>query len=113
MIERGVAIRERTLGPAHPLHADDLHTLAKLSQREGDYDVAAQLYEQAIEMTQARFGAGHPWIVRNLRDYAGLLRQIGQSARATELESRAEAAAAGDQTPRTRRDSSSPSASKP
>ena len=54
-------------------------------------EAAEQLYEQALELTERVLCARHPWMVRDLRDYAELMKATGQTAKALELKRRAAA----------------------
>ena len=64
LLERALAIREKTIGPGHPDTASDLNSLADLLRTQGDLAGARPLYERALEIYEKALGPDHPDTVR-------------------------------------------------
>jgi tetratricopeptide (TPR) repeat protein len=67
LLERALAICERTLGPDHPATATSLNNLALLLYRQGEYAAARPLYERALAIRKRTLGPDHPQ-TRQARD---------------------------------------------
>jgi len=67
LLERALAIREKSLGPEHPDTASSLNNLALLLQAQGDLAGARPLYERALAICEKTLGPAHPdtVLVRN------------------------------------------------
>ena len=60
LFERALAIREKALGPEHPLTATTLNNLAVLLQDQGDLAGARSLNERALAIREKALGPEHP-----------------------------------------------------
>ena len=70
---RAIRIREKLLGPAHPLLGNSLETLAKIQDQTEDLDAAENTYARVISIRRANRGAAEPQLAETLADYAALL----------------------------------------
>jgi tetratricopeptide (TPR) repeat protein len=60
LYKRSLAIREKALGPGHPLLAVGLHNLAGLYQGQGRYAEAGPLYKRSLAITEKALAPDHP-----------------------------------------------------
>ncbi len=71
--------------------ATGLYNLADLYRTQGRYSDAEPLYKQALAIWEFVLGPEHHHVASGLESYAALLREIGETAQAHELEARAKA----------------------
>lgn len=86
LAERAVALREKTLGPSHPLLAKSLFHLAAFRSDSGDYPGAKPLFERALAIQEQALGPNDPDVALTLNvfgssrngagDYEGARRLI-------------------------------------
>jgi CHAT domain-containing protein len=86
LAERAVALREKTLGPSHPLLAKSLFHLAAFHSDAGDYVGAKPLFERALSIQEQALGSNDPDVALTLNvfgssrnaagDYEGARRLI-------------------------------------
>jgi DNA-binding winged helix-turn-helix (wHTH) protein/tetratricopeptide (TPR) repeat protein len=74
LLERALAIREKVLGPKHPVTAKALNNLAYLLQAQGDLWAARPLCERALAIREKVLGPEHPDTALSLNNLALLLR---------------------------------------
>ena len=79
-------IREKALGPDHPLVGTSLNNLAELYRSHGRYAEAEPLYERSLAIREKALGPEHPDVGMVLNNLAGLvpraaLRHAGIDAR--------------------------------
>jgi tetratricopeptide (TPR) repeat protein len=79
--ERALAIRERFLGPEHPITASSLNALGVLLDNQGD-PVARPLLERALAIRDKALGPEHPDVAESLYNLGVLLQVQGDSAAA-------------------------------
>jgi CHAT domain-containing protein/tetratricopeptide (TPR) repeat protein len=84
-----LALRERALGPAHPLVAASLDQLAELLRASGDYAAARPLAERALAVREQALGPAHPEVGLSLNNLAALLEEAGDPVAARPLHERA------------------------
>lgn len=60
--ELALQIRERVLGPEHPMVARSVYATAQILDRQGDYETAASRLERALEIRRAALGDEHPTV---------------------------------------------------
>jgi tetratricopeptide (TPR) repeat protein len=89
LFDRALAIREKALGPEHPLTATSLNNLALLLQAQGDLAGAQPLYERALAIREKVLGREHLHIASTLSNLAVALRAQGDLAGARPLHERA------------------------
>ena len=89
LAQRALAIRERTLGPTHPVTADSLNNLAALYDTTGAYAKAEPLYQRALAIREKALGPDHPDTAESLNNLAELYRRTGAYAKAEPLYQRA------------------------
>ena len=82
--ERGLAIREATLGPDHPLVAVTLNDLSIALLHLGDFGRAIALSERALRINEKVFGADHVNVAYSLSILAHL-HYPAEAERAREL----------------------------
>jgi tetratricopeptide (TPR) repeat protein len=87
--ERSLAIREKVLGPEHPLTAKSLNNLALVLSQQGDLAGARPLVERALAIREKVRGPAHLDTAVSLNNLAGLLNQEGDLAGARPLLERA------------------------
>ncbi len=91
LYQRALAIREKTLDPAHPDVAQSLNNLALLCDAQGHYAQAEPLYQRALAIREKTLGPENPRVADTLENYAVLLQKMGQDAEADKMEARAKA----------------------
>jgi tetratricopeptide (TPR) repeat protein len=89
LLERCLAIREKTLGPEHPDTAVILDKLAGLRMEQNDLVGARPLFERALAIHEKVLGAEHRNTASGLNNLAGLLGAQGDLAGARPLFERA------------------------
>jgi tetratricopeptide (TPR) repeat protein len=89
LFERALSIREKTLGPEHPLTAMSLDNLASLLRERGDLASARPLCERALTIREKTLGPEHPLTAVSLDNLASLLRERGDLAASKPLCERA------------------------
>ena len=82
LFKEALAIREKVLGPRHPLTAQCLNNLAALYQTMGDYAEAEPLYKKALETRQEILGPQHPDTALSLNSLAHLELDLGHTLEA-------------------------------
>jgi tetratricopeptide (TPR) repeat protein len=87
--EHALAIREKQLGPDHPLTAVSLNGLAGLLQDQGALGEARPLYERALAIHEKQLGPKHPDTAVSLNNLAWLLYYQGALGEARPLHERA------------------------
>jgi tetratricopeptide (TPR) repeat protein len=80
LLERGLAIREQTLGPDHPDTASSLNNLGGLLDSQGDLAGARPYYERALAIREKVLGSDHPDTATSLNNVGGLLNSQGDLA---------------------------------
>jgi tetratricopeptide (TPR) repeat protein len=70
-----LVIREKVLGPEHPVTAISLGSLALLLHQHGDHAEAQRLYERALAINEKALGPEHPDTAESLTWLAVLLRK--------------------------------------
>ncbi len=78
LVERALAIWERTLGPDHPDTAESLDNLAWLLKAQGEYAAARPLLERALAIRERTLGPEHLETARSLDRLAKLLSYQGE-----------------------------------
>jgi tetratricopeptide (TPR) repeat protein len=89
LLERALGIREKRLGPNHPLTADSLSNLANVVYDQRDLEGARPLYERALTIYEADLGPHHPRTATTLSNLANVLRAQGDLDAARPLQQRA------------------------
>jgi tetratricopeptide (TPR) repeat protein len=90
IVERAVAIKERTLDPFHPDLATSLINLGVQRTLAGDPAAGRPLLERALAIREAAFGPDHALVAGVLQQLAGLLITLHDDAGATVLIERAQ-----------------------
>jgi tetratricopeptide (TPR) repeat protein len=72
LFRRALAIREKSLGLAHPDVATSLNNLAELYNTQGRYADAGPLYRRTLVIREEAFGPDHPYVVSSLNNIARL-----------------------------------------
>jgi len=80
LLERGLAVREKVLGPEHPDTATSLHNLAFLLQAQGDLAGARTLCERGLAIREKVLGPEHPDTAKSLNNLALVLQGHGDPA---------------------------------
>jgi tetratricopeptide (TPR) repeat protein len=87
--QRALRIREKALGPEHPLVASSLSNLGRLYYSQGQYANAKPLYKRALTILEKALGPEHPDVASNLHGLAQLYDKQGQYEKAEPLFRRA------------------------
>ncbi|HKZ80574.1 MAG TPA: tetratricopeptide repeat-containing protein, partial [Pyrinomonadaceae bacterium] len=74
LVERALAIREKALGPNHPLVANSLNSLADFYRSDGSDERAEPLYQRALAIREKALGPDHPDVAASLNGLAKLYR---------------------------------------
>ncbi len=91
LLQRALAIREKSLGPEHLDVAKSLSNLGAIYRAQGRYPEAEPLLRRALTIGEKVLGPEHPDLAISLENYAGLLRRLGRDGEASGLEARAKA----------------------
>ena len=87
---KAMAIRQNAWKEPHPQIAESTRQLAQIRAAQGNYDEAEMLFEKAIKMYGAVFGANpHPDTAKALEFYAAFLQDTERSEKAEPLRARA------------------------
>jgi tetratricopeptide (TPR) repeat protein len=89
LFERGLAIREKVLGPEHPETAESLNNLASLLWAQDNLAGARPLCERALAISEKVFGREHPKMATSLNNLALVLSDQGDLTDARPLFERA------------------------
>ena len=89
LLKRGLAIREKALGPEHPNTATSLNNLALLYDRQGRYKEAEPLYQRALGIVEKALGPAHPDTAQSLNSLGLLYDHQGRYEEAEPLYQRA------------------------
>jgi serine/threonine protein kinase/Tfp pilus assembly protein PilF len=95
LYRRALGIGEK-IGTDDPMVGWTLHELAKLHARQGKTAQAEQAYRRALSIREKALGADPTAVAETLEDYAELLRNIGRSGEAVQMEARAKSIRAGE-----------------
>jgi tetratricopeptide (TPR) repeat protein len=87
--ERALAIREKALGPEHPLTAASLNNLGRLLRDKGDLAGARALFERALAVREKVLGPDHRHTAASLNNLASLIQAQGDLAGVLPLYERA------------------------
>jgi len=87
--ERALALREKALGPTHPLVAQSLNSLASLYWAQGVYAKTEPLLTRALGIREKALGPTHPEVATSLNNLARLYQVEGAYAKAEPLLTRA------------------------
>jgi hypothetical protein len=85
LLQQALAIRERELGPAHPLTGSVWSSLATLAMETGDYGAAETAARKALAIARAAQGERHPATATCRNNLAQALRLQGRYAEAEPL----------------------------
>lgn len=83
-LQRALVIA-RALGDGNPAVARNLHLLAHVEHRRGNYVSTQSLHEEALVIERAALGSGHPIFASALYDLANVHREQGNYAAAEPL----------------------------
>ncbi len=89
LLERALAIREKTLGPDHPGTARSLNNLGAVLQAQGDLEGARTLFERALAINEKVLGPESTHTATALNNLAALLYESGDYQGARSLFERA------------------------
>lgn len=92
LLEKALAISEKSLGPEHPDVAQSLNNLALLYKTQGQYAQAEPLYQRALNILQKSLPPDHPNLATGMENYATLLENLGRKEEAQQWQAKAEAA---------------------
>ena len=87
--QRALAIREKTLGPAHPTTARALNNLGHVHASMGQHDLALQTLGRSLAIREKSLGPDHPETASSLNNLASVHRTLGQHALALPYQQRA------------------------
>ena len=91
LLQRSLAIREKSLGPDHPDVARSLYRLAQFYWVENKFNDAEPLVQRSLAIVEKDLGLDHPRVAELLDHYADLLRKMDRDAEAEKMEARAKA----------------------
>ncbi len=78
LLQRVLAIFEKSLGPEHHDTSRSLNNLAGLYRAQGRYADAKPLYQRALAISEKTLGPEHPDVATSLNNLAGLYRAQGR-----------------------------------
>jgi tetratricopeptide (TPR) repeat protein len=89
LYQRAFHIRERQMGPEHPLVASALNGLADLHLKQGRYTEAESFYQRALRIWEQQLEPEHPEMASALKGLANLYGEQGKNVEAEPLYQRA------------------------
>ena len=75
--ERALAIKEKALGPDHPLVANSLNNLANIHEYLGAHETAKALHERVLAIREKALGPNHPLVAHTLNNLASIHASLG------------------------------------
>ena len=72
LAQRSLELKEKVLGPDHPIVATSLNNLAALYQATGQYAQAEPLYQRTLAISEKALGPDHPNVAMSLNNLAFL-----------------------------------------
>jgi tetratricopeptide (TPR) repeat protein len=91
LYQRALKIDEKALGPDDRNVAQSLNNLAGVYFAQGKYAEAEPLCQRTLAIWEKALGQEHPKVVTTLENYAALLRKTGRPSQAADMDARAEA----------------------
>jgi hypothetical protein len=88
LLDRALAIREKTLGPEHPYSNTTRTNLARLRLAQGAPSEALALSDAALAAHDKVLGTNHPWTKASARVNAVALDALGRADEAAALRAR-------------------------
>ncbi len=85
LLDRGLALRERSVGTDHPDYAVSLRSVGLLGYYTGDYALAEQQHRQALAVNTATFGSDDARVAVNLHNIGAAVDQQGRWDEAEQL----------------------------
>jgi tetratricopeptide (TPR) repeat protein len=85
LLEQGLSIREKELGPNHPDVASSLSNLALLLCDTKEYEQARPLLERAVSICEKELDIEHPYMTASINNLAALLRTMKEYSAARTL----------------------------
>jgi tetratricopeptide (TPR) repeat protein len=85
LLQRSLAIYEKTVGPDHPSTSATLHELARLYQAQGRYSEAEPLLQRSLAIYEKTVGPDHPSTSATLHELASLYQAQGRYSEAEPL----------------------------
>ncbi|GBG29834.1 Kinesin light chain 3 [Hondaea fermentalgiana] len=82
--EAALEIRQRTLGPKHPLAAMSMHNMAVMLQDQGKYDEALDLYRRVLGIRSEQLGPDHAYTAMTMACIASALHRQEKYSEALE-----------------------------
>lgn len=92
---RALTIKEHALGSEHPSLAETLALLGELYKAQRRYTEAEPVLGRALRLWETVLGPNNPDLATTIENYAYVLREIGRTAQANDMEERAKAIRAG------------------
>jgi eukaryotic-like serine/threonine-protein kinase len=89
LLDRALAIEEKTLGSGHPNVAKTLNNLAVVHNDSGSYEEAKVLHERALAIREKTLGPDHPSIATSLNNLGIAYQILGLHGKAKVLHHRA------------------------
>lgn len=86
LIQRALAINEQAFVSTHPQMAQACYEFALLRHAQGHDDETRSLYERALAARTHTFGATHPQTIETRERLIALLRSMGNTQKAAQLE---------------------------
>lgn len=87
--QRALELRERIVGPEHPIVASTLTNIGALKKQLGEYGEAERLYKRAVAIMESKHGPDHPEVCASLGNLAVLYAEQGRLQEALKLQQRA------------------------
>ncbi|MCA1557346.1 MAG: CHAT domain-containing protein, partial [Acidobacteria bacterium] len=90
MLQRALALREKALGPEHPLVAELLDTgIGRLYMEMGDNKRAEQAYARSLSIREKKLGEYNPDVSNSLNSLSAFYERTGDTLRAVQFRIRA------------------------
>ncbi len=74
LYRRSLAMKEKLVGPEHPVVANTLNNLAVICRRQERFDEAEELYARALQILEAGVEPDHPTLAKTRRNHDALVR---------------------------------------
>jgi serine/threonine-protein kinase len=87
--ERALALREKVLGPDHPMVTPSLNNLGNVFEEMGRYEEARQMHERVLAIREKVLGPQHPDMAGALGNLGNVLTSLGRYEEALQRHERA------------------------
>ncbi|OJH33646.1 tetratricopeptide repeat-containing serine/threonine-protein kinase [Cystobacter ferrugineus] len=83
--EHALALRQKVLGPEHPLVATSYNNLGIVLAELGQFEQARASYDHALQLRRKTLGKGHPLVAQSYSNLGTVLSELGRHEEARDM----------------------------